>query len=96
MNKKLIAISISLLFTLSCTSYQQYDASSPAVLVKSKVKVWIKPGATEEDKRIVGRQCGEDIRNDEELRKKGALSNEWSAAFRSCMERNGYRHYKDK
>lgn len=71
-----------------------YTASSPAVLVKPTIKVWIKPGATEEEERQALGECEDELRSDEQLRK--GSSDAWSVAAKACMQRKGFRHYKDR
>lgn len=109
----ILVFSLSLAACLHTGPYTgPYTANSPSVLVKPTVKVWQKPGATEEDERHAGRDCGEELRSNEKLRQESGKFDEevrqglrkrpsrknrdpWSAAFHSCMQRKGFRHYED-
>lgn len=80
-NKKNFLVSLLLCLSLTACLHKgphtgPYTASSPSVLVKPTIKVWTKPGATEEDERIAGRECGDELRGNEELRKESAKFDE--------------------
>lgn len=77
------------------TGYLYPAAGSSPILVQPSHRAWIKPGTTIEDEARARRECGEELRNNEELRKKG-LSDERSAAARACMNRKGFRKYDDR
>lgn len=77
-----------------CVSPPPYTEDSPRVLVEPKHRAWLKPDSTMEDENRARKECGEELRNNEELRKRGVLSDEWSNAARACMARKGFHKSK--
>lgn len=82
------------LFLAACASSQTYTANSPKVLVEPTHRAWLKPGSTMEDENSARKECGDELRSNEELRKSSMKA--WSDAAHSCMQRKGFRYYKDR
>jgi hypothetical protein len=97
--KSLLLLGVLILPLAAClhtgSSYTgPYTASSPSVLVQPTHRAWLKPGSTMEDENVARKECGDELRGNEQLRK-GSRS-AWSAAFEACMQRKGFRYYKDR
>lgn len=88
-----MSLSVLLLSVAGCKTGDLYPASNSPVLVEPSYRAWLKPESTVEDQDRARKECGEELRNDEKLRKKG-LSDEWSDAYEVCMNRRGFRYYK--
>lgn len=73
-----------------CMTEDLYSAGAggAAVLVHPE-RAWDKPGSTMEDENRARKACGEELRANVELRKKG-ISDERDAAARACMNRHGF------
>src|SRR5690606_5893299 len=69
-------------------------AGSSAVLVKPTHRAWLKPDSTVEDQDRARKECGEGLRNNEQLRKQSMTA--WSDSFEMCMNRKGFSFYKDR
>ena len=78
----------------ACASPQHYAHGSNAVLVKPTIEVWLKPGATEEERYRVESECAKEMNSNEQLRK--SSDDIWSEAARACMARSGFVHRRDK
>lgn len=63
------SLSLWVLFLASCASSQTYTANSPKVLVQPTQRAWLKPGSTMEDERAAKRECSEELRSNDELRR---------------------------
>lgn len=92
-----MGLTVLVLLLAGCRTGHLYPArGSSAVLVEPTHRAWLKPGSTVEDQDRARKECGEELRNNLEIRKKGALSDEWSAAAHACMNRKGFRYYKKR
>ena len=92
MNKMWICALVLLL--AGCASSQEYTASSPSVLVQPTHRAWLKPDSTMEDENAARKECGDELRSSDELRKSSMKV--WSDAAHACMQRKGYRYYKKR
>lgn len=93
---KNIIFYMALTFFVGCASSSEYTANGGAVLVQPTHRAWLKPGTTMDDENIARKECGEEIRGNKELRKKGALSDDWSDAYEACMNKKGFQYYKNR
>jgi hypothetical protein len=71
-----------------------YTANSPVVLVEPTHRAWLKPASTTEDETQAMRECGDERRSNEELRNSSMKVR--SDAYTACMNRKGFRYYKDR
>ena len=85
-----VAFTILVVFVMGCKTGHLYPADSSTVLVQPTQRAWVKSGSSMEDENRARKECGEELRNNEEVRRKGALSDDWSAAARACMNRRGF------
>lgn len=91
-----VVLPVLVLVLVGCRTGHLYPAEgSSAVLVQPTHRAWLKPDSTVEDQDRARRECGDELRNNLELRKKG-LSDEWSDAAHACMNRKGFRYYKKR
>ena len=88
-----VTILLLLLSLAACASSQHYAYGSGAVLVQPTIEVWLKPGATEEERSQALRKCSAERRSDE-YRKMSLDAR--SDASTACMERRGFVHIDDK
>lgn len=89
-----VGLSVLVMSATSCATGHLYPAAgSSAVLVTPSFRVWNKPGTTLEDEDRARRECGDELRDDEELR--GQPLSVRSAAFHSCMLSKGFQYYKN-
>ena len=77
-----------------CASSQEYTASSPSVLVQPTHRAWLKPGSTMEDENVARKECGDELRSNDELRKSSMKV--WSDAYEACMNRKAFRYYRKR
>lgn len=92
-----MGLPVLVLLIAGCKTGHLYPAAgSSAVFVKPTHRAWLKPGSTVEDQDRARKECGDEVSSNVEIRKKGALSNEWSSAAYACMERKGFSYYKKR
>ena len=81
-----VGLTVLALLLVGCKTGHLYPAAdSSAVLVQPTYLAWIKPASTMEDENLARKECGEELRNNQALRKKG-LSDEWSDAYEAMHE----------
>lgn len=91
-----MGLALFVLVLAGCRTGHLYPAAgNSAVLVEPTHRAWLKPGSTMEDEKRAREECGEQLRSNVELRKKG-ISDAWDAAARACMNRKGFRYYKKR
>jgi len=90
-----VGLAVLALLLVGCNTGHLYPAAgSSAVLVKPTHRAWLKPDSTVEDQDRARKECGEGLRNNEQLRKQSMTA--WSDSFEMCMNRKGFRFYKDR
>lgn len=90
-----VGLAAVVLVLAGCETGHLYPvAGSSAVLVTPTHRAWLKPGSTVEDQDRAREDCGEERRNDEQLRKESLEVR--SDAYEACMNRKGFRYYKKR
>jgi len=90
-----MGIPVLALLVAGCRTGHLYPTGAPVALVQPTYRAWLKPGSTMEDENRARKECGEELRSNEALRKKG-LSDERAAAARACMARKGFQRNKKR
>lgn len=66
----------ALALLVGCVSSAEYTSSGGAVLVRPTHRAWLKVGSTMDDENIARKECGEELRNNLELRRESAKFDE--------------------